>query len=180
MTGEPERIRLLRGDITRVDADAIVNAANAGLAPGGGVCGAIHFAGGPSLAAECRAIVTERGPLSAGETVMTGGGRLPARHVIHAVGPVWHGGRSGEAGTLARTYRSAIAVADAAGLTSVAFPSISTGIFGYPVELAAPVAVAAVMDALAGASHVREVTFVLFDTATYAAYGKALAAATGT
>jgi O-acetyl-ADP-ribose deacetylase len=171
----PGRISLVRGDITRVAADAIVNAANAHLAPGGGVCGAIHSAGGPSIAAECRVLVDERGPLAPGDAAATGGGRLPARYVIHAVGPVWHGGTSGEAEVLASVYRSSVAEADRLGLASIAFPSISTGIYGYPVDLAAPVALAAVRDALDVASSVREATFVLFDAATFAAFEKALA-----
>lgn len=169
------RILLEHGDITRVDADAIVNAANGHLAPGGGVSGAIHSAGGPAIAAEGRAIVELHGPLSQGEAAITGGGRLPARHVIHAVGPVWHGGHEGEPEALAAAYRSAIALADENALGSVAFPSISTGIFGYPVGAAARVAVDAVRGALADAAHVHEVRFVLFDEATYRAYEAALA-----
>jgi O-acetyl-ADP-ribose deacetylase (regulator of RNase III) len=169
-----KRIVLERGDITRQDADAIVNTANAHLAPGGGVSGAIHDAAGPSLAVEARAFVDRRGPLAPGEAAITGAGRLPARHVIHALGPVWHGGSAREADTLAAAYRNSVRLADEAGLESVAFPSISTGIFGYPVQLAAPVAVQSVRAALDVAAHVREVRFVLYDQVTFAAYEAAL------
>lgn len=170
-------IRLMLGDITQVDVDAIVNAANSRLAPGGGVSGAIHSAGGPSIAKEAAEYVREHGPVPTGEAAITTGGRLPSRHVIHAVGPVWHGGGSAEQGALASAYRRSIEIADARGLEAIAFPSISTGIYGYPLDLAAPVAVTAVRDALAHASHVREATFVLFDGHTYEAYERALAAA---
>jgi len=167
-------IRLVRGDITRVTADAIVNAANSQLAPGGGVCGAIHAAGGPTIAAEGAAWVREHGPVHTGDAAITGGGALPARFVIHAVGPVWHGGGSGEADLLARAYRACIALADAHQLRSVAFPSISTGIFGYPIDDAAPVAIGAVREALEHADSVRDVVFVLYDERTFQAYARAL------
>lgn len=167
-------LSLERGDITRVHADAIVNAANSRLAPGGGVCGAIHGAGGPSIAVECRVHADEHGLVAPGGVAVTGAGRLSARHVIHAVGPVWHGGASGEADVLASAYRHSVQAADDLGLTSIAFPSISTGIYGYPVGKAAPVALAAVADALRGARTLREVRFVLFDAVTYAAYESAL------
>lgn len=169
------RIVLERGDITRVEADAIVNASNAHLAPGGGVSGAIHSAGGPSIAAEGRKVLEERGPLQPGEAAVTGAGRLPARYVIHALGPVWHGGRRGEPEALASAYANCVGIADELGLASVAFPSISTGVFGYPVELAAPVALHAVRDALQRAEHVAEARFVLFDAATLTAYERAFA-----
>lgn len=168
-------ITLARGDITRFSADAIVNASNAQLTPGGGVSGAIHSAGGPSIAAEGREILERRGPLASGEAEATTAGRLPARYVIHALGPVWHGGGHGEAAALASAYGESIRIADELGLGSLAFPSISTGIFGYPAGLAAPVALRAVRKALASASSVSDVTFVLFDDATYRAYEQALA-----
>jgi O-acetyl-ADP-ribose deacetylase len=171
----PARILLEHGDITRVDTDAIVNASDAHLTPGGGVSGAIHAAGGPAIAAEGREIVAGRGPLVPGEAAATTGGRLPARHVIHALGPVWRDGTHGEPEALASAYRESIRIADCLSLASIAFPSISTGIFGYPVQLAAPVALRAVREALAHAVSVREVRFVLFDDATYAAYEHALA-----
>ena len=168
-------IHLVQGDITEFAADAIVNAANTRLAPGGGVCGAIHAAGGPDIARECAQWVRERGPVPTGGAAITAGGRLPVRYVIHAVGPVWHGGSAGEAGLLASAYRASIELADSHELETIAFPSISTGIFGYPVERAAPVALRTVREALASAEHVREATFVLYDRDTYAAYDKALA-----
>ncbi len=167
-------IHLTLGDITEFEADAIVNAANTHLAPGGGACGAIHAAGGPEIAREGAEYVREHGTVPTGGAAITTGGHLPARYVIHAVGPVWHGGSGGEAGMLASAYRHSIEIADARGLETIAFPSISTGIFGYPVARAAPVALRAVRDALASAEHVREATFVLYDRDTYAAYDKAL------
>lgn len=166
-------ITLLTGDITRQDTDAIVNAANKQLAPGGGVCGAIHRAGGPAIWEECERIVQQRGPLPTGQAVATTGGNMKARYVIHTVGPVWHGGRSGEAEKLASSYRESIRVADELKLKSIAFPSISTGIFGYPVELAAPVALEAVAEAVPSSEHVTEVRFVLFDQATFDVYSQA-------
>jgi O-acetyl-ADP-ribose deacetylase (regulator of RNase III) len=166
-------LAILQGDLTREATDAIVNAANSTLLGGGGVDGAIHRAGGPLILAECRRIRDERGMLPPGEAVITTGGELAARHVIHTVGPVWEGGDRGEGETLARCYRSAIALADAHGLASLAFPSISTGAFGYPVDLAAAVALGAVWDALALAQAVRSVRFVLFDGRTLDAYRRA-------
>ncbi|HSK46496.1 MAG TPA: macro domain-containing protein [Coriobacteriia bacterium] len=163
-------ITLKRGDITGEAADAIVNAANGHLLPGGGVSGAIHDAAGPDLERECSEVVRQRGSLATGEAVMTAGYDLPAAHVIHAVGPVWSGGGDSEAEALSSAYRSAIEIADEGGLNSVAFPSISTGIYGYPLGEAAPVALESVVDALGQASNVRTVTFVLYDAATYAAY----------
>jgi len=172
-------IILLTGDITQQDAGAIVNAANAQLAPGGGVCGAIHRAGGPAIWEECRALAQKRGPLPTGQAVATTGGRMKARYVIHSVGPVWHGGTSGEAEQLASCYRQSVRVADELGLESIAFPSISTGVFGYPLELAAPVALRAVAEALRSARNVKDVRFVLFDAETMKAYEAAAKAAPG-
>jgi len=169
-------IALVRGDITRVSADAIVNAANSQLARGAGVCGAIHAVGGPSIAAESAEWIRTRGAVPTGGAAITGAGRLPARFVIHAVGPVWRGGSSGEPAQLKSAYRSSIELADSQGLRSIAFPSISTGVYGYPVDEAAPIAVAAVQEALAHARTTRDVTFVLFDPPTYEAYERALAA----
>lgn len=168
-------ITLVRGDITTADTGAIVNAANAYLASGGGVSGAIHRAGGPALTEECADLSLSRGPLTTGESVITGGHDLSAAHVIHSLGPVWNGGGGGEAAALDRTYRGAVELADETGLASVAFPSISTGIFGYPLELAAPIALDALSKALERASHVREVVFVLYDEGTFAAFSAALA-----
>lgn len=167
-------ISLRRGDITTVVADAIVNAANAYLAAGGGVSGAIHKAAGPGLKDECDSLALSHGPLKPGEAVMTKGHLLPASHVIHALGPKYSADPT-DAPTLARTYSSSIELADQQSLRSVAFPSISTGIFGYPLKEAARVAIDAVSNALERASHVRDVVFVLFEDATYEAYETELA-----
>ncbi|MBI2870155.1 MAG: O-acetyl-ADP-ribose deacetylase [Candidatus Omnitrophica bacterium] len=170
-------IELVQGDITEQDVDAIVNAANSGLMGGGGVDGAIHRAGGPKILAECRKI-REKLPdgLPAGQAVMTTGGRLKARHVIHAVGPRWRGGTHGEPALLADCYTNSVKLADEKGLKSVSFPSISTGIYGYPVEKAAPVAMGAVKAFLKRAKCVAVVRFVLFDSGTYSAYAAVIAA----
>jgi O-acetyl-ADP-ribose deacetylase len=170
----PSRVELTRGDLTGQAVDAIVNAANSSLLGGGGVDGAIHRAGGPAILEECRRIAEAHGPLPAGEAVITGGGRLPARHVIHTVGPRWSGGDRGEAETLARCYRRSLALAAEHGLSSVAFPSISTGAYGYPVEQASVVALTAVADALRAGSPVRLVRFVLFSDADFEAYRRVL------
>ena len=157
-------------DITKETADAIVNAANSSLMGGGGVDGAIHRAGGPAILAECKQIVSEIGRLPAGKAVITTGGRLPARYVIHTVGPVYSSGKRGEAETLASCHRECIRLADEHEIKSLAFPAISTGAYGYPVEEAAQVAVSAVAKALHSATNVKLVRFVLFDTATLDAY----------
>ena len=157
-------IELVLGDITEQEVDAIVNAANPSLLGGGGVDGAIHRAGGPSILEECRLL----GGCAVGDVKPTSGGSLPARHVLHAVGPIWRGGAEGEAELLASCHRRAIELADELGCTSVAFPAISTGAYGYPVGLAAPVAIAAT--ALADHPSVHFVRFVFRDEATLAAY----------
>ncbi len=170
-------VRLVRGDITKETTDAIVNAANSSLLGGGGVDGAIHRAGGPQILAECREIRASRGGCPAGEAVMTSGGRLASRWVIHTVGPVWRGGDSGEPGILSACYENSLRLATEKGLSSISFPSISTGIYGYPVELAAPVALGTVARFLKGSERAPSlVRFVLFDEATYRAYLEALAA----
>jgi O-acetyl-ADP-ribose deacetylase (regulator of RNase III) len=159
-------IRTVKGDITEQNTDAIVNAANSGLRGGGGVDGAIHRAGGPAIMEECRAI----GGCKTGDAVITTGGRLKARHVIHTVGPRWSGGSRGEAELLASAYRRSLEVAEEEGLRSLAFPSISTGVYGYPVARAARIALETVMEYLKGRTGIKEVTFVLFsddDLATY-------------
>ncbi len=168
------RVELVRGDLTRETTDAIVNAANSSLMGGGGVDGAIHRGGGPAILEECRRIRAARGPLPAGEAVITGAGRLPSRHVIHTVGPVWQGGQAGEADVLARCYRSTLALAAERGLESVAFPSISTGAYGYPVDAAAAVAVAAVKDALSAPTSLGLVKWVLFSDQDLEVYRRAL------
>jgi len=167
-------LELVQGDITRETTDAIVNAANSELLPGGGVCGAIHRAGGPAIAEECRKLRADRGPVSIGHAVATSGGRLPARYVIHTVGPVWSGGASGESGALASAYRESIRVADELGLTSIAFPAISTGIFGYPLQEATRVAVETAREVLPRAKNVNTVRFVVFDDAALRIYSEVL------
>ena len=151
-------LRAQRVDITTLELDAIVNAANEALAPGGGVCGAIHRAAGPELAAACARI----GHCPTGEARITPGFRLPARYVIHAVGPVWRGGSSGEAALLAGAYRASLGLANQHGLGSIAFPAISTGIYGYPIDAATDIAVATVRTVLAAGSTVQEVVFACF------------------
>jgi len=151
------------GDITKETTEAIVNAANSSLLGGGGVDGAIHRAGGPAILAECRQIVSKIGRLPAGQAVITTGGRLSAKHVIHTVGPVYRGGEQGEAETLANCHRESIRLADEHGLTSLSFPAISTGAFGYPVSEAAHVAISTAIDALQSAKSVKLCRFILFD-----------------
>ncbi len=167
-------VDLARGDITRETVDTIVSAANSSLLGGGGVDGAIHRAGGPTILEECRKIRDARGPLPAGEAVITGAGRLPCRYVIHTVGPVWQDGRSGEPETLARCYRNSLALAAEQGLKSLAFPSISTGAYGYPVAEAAAVALGTVRDVLQAGSPLEQVRFVLFTDSDLAVYRAAL------
>jgi O-acetyl-ADP-ribose deacetylase (regulator of RNase III) len=159
-------IELVLGDITEQEVHAIVNAANPSLLGGGGVDGAIHRAGGPSILEECRQL----GGCDPGDVKPTSGGRLPARHVLHAVGPIWRGGAESEAELLASCHRRAIELADELGCASVAFPAISTGAYGYPVGLAAPVAIAATQSALADHLSVHLVRFVFRDEATLAVY----------
>jgi O-acetyl-ADP-ribose deacetylase len=160
-------------DITKETTEAIVNAANSYLLGGGGVDGAIHRAGGPSILKECSKIAAEIGQLPAGKAVLTTGGRLPAKYVIHTVGPIYRSGAGSPAKTLASCYRESIRLADDHGIQSLAFPSISTGAFGYPVHAAAGVAVEAVAEALDSATHVMRARFVLFDASTLNAYVRA-------
>jgi len=168
-------LRLVQGDITKQDVDAVVNAANSGLRGGGGVDGAIHRAGGPRIMEECRRI----GRCPTGEAVITGAGDMSARWIIHAVGPVWSGGEDGEPEKLASAYRASLARAREAGAGSVAFPSLSTGAYGYPVLAAARVALETVAEELKTHGHPLSVVFVLFDEGTLRAYETALADITG-
>jgi len=161
------RLRLVRGDITEQDTEAIVNAANSGLLGGGGVDGAIHRAGGPQIMEECRRIREKQGGCPTGQAVITGGGRLKARYVIHAVGPIWRGGNHGEDALLHDAYWNSLAIARDNGIRSLSFPSISTGAYRFPVSRAARIALAAVRDFLEGRSFPQahafdEVRFVLF------------------
>ena len=175
ITVNQAKIAVVQGDITRQATDAIVNAANSGLMGGGGVDGAIHRAGGPAILNECVQIVAKQGRLPTGQAVITTGGNLPAKYVIHTVGPVWRGGNKGEAALLESAYRESLKLAAEKKLASVSFPSISTGVYGYPVTEAARVATQAVAAFLGGAdTPVREVVFVLFDPVTYQAYSAAL------
>ena len=169
------RLSIIQGDITRQDTDAIVNAANPGLMGGSGVDGAIHRAGGPAILEECKQIVARQGRLPTGEAVITTGGNLKTRFVIHTVGPVWHGGSQGEPGLLASAYRESLKVAAENNLSSVSFPSISTGAYGYPVTEAARVAITTVASFLKeSVTSVKEVIFVLFDSSTFQSYSAAL------
>lgn len=167
------RIKLTAADITRLQVDAVVNAANSRLRPGGGVDGAIHRAAGPELAVEC----TGLGGCPTGEVRVTGGYRLPARYVIHAVGPVWQGGAAGEADLLAACYRNALAEARRLGIASMAFPAISCGVYGYPVAQAAAIAVQTVRRGLAENHSLTQVVFSCPDAAVYSAYREVLEAA---
>ena len=168
------RLSLIQGDITKQETDAIVNAANPSLMGGGGVDGAIHRAGGPAILEECKRIRAERGPLPTGRAVITTGGNLKARYVIHTVGPVWHGGGGGEPELLASAYRESLKLAVENRLNSVSFPSISTGAYGYPVDLASQVALRAVISFLEENTSLKEVFFVLFDVSAYETYSQTL------
>ena len=172
MTGAAHgsRIALHLGDITALDVDAIVNAANASLLGGGGVDGAIHRAAGPELLAACRAL----GGCATGRAKITRGFRLRARHVIHAVGPVWRGGGAGEDELLASCYQSALALAAEHAIRSIAFSAISTGVYGFPRERAARIAVACVSDGLASEPKIERAIFCCFDRATFDHYGAIL------
>ena len=169
-------LKLATGDITRVAADAIVNAANSALAGGGGVDGAIHRAGGPSIMAELDQIRARIGRCPTGSAVATAAGALPARYVFHAVGPVYRDGQHGEPELLASCYRTCFDLAEEHGARSISFPAISTGVYGYPLPEAAAIAVRAVARQLERAEcAVQEAVFVLFDRRSYDAFAQALA-----
>jgi len=165
------QIEIRQADITRLEVDAIVNAANEQLAAGAGVCGAIHRAAGPELLAECRKL----GGCPTGEARITGAYRLSARHVIHAVGPVWRGGGHGEDRQLASCYRNSIRLAEEHRLASIAFPAISCGVYGYPLDAAAAIAIEATLLALGDCSHLQRVVFACFDVEVETALREALA-----
>jgi O-acetyl-ADP-ribose deacetylase (regulator of RNase III) len=169
------KTELLRGDITSLEIDAIVNAANSGLMGGGGVDGAIHRAAGPELLAECARIAGERrhipgGPCPAGDAVITAGYRLKAKYVIHTVGPVWRGGGRGEPELLASCYRKSLLLAEERGLKGVAFPNISTGVYGYPRDKAALIAVETVQKTLKETPGLERIVFVCFDEENFRLY----------
>jgi O-acetyl-ADP-ribose deacetylase (regulator of RNase III) len=161
-----EKIEIIQADITKLDLDAIVNAANSSLLGGGGVDGAIHRAAGPELLAECRTL----NGCPTGEAKITGGYRLPARHVIHTVGPVWHGGAKGEPELLASCYRRSFQLAHDNGLTSIAFPAISCGVFGYPLDKACAIALSETKEALERYPEITRVVFALFGAEALGVY----------
>jgi len=170
-----EHLQVVHGDITRMEVDAIVNAANSELLGGGGVDGAIHGRGGPAIREACKEIRDKKGGCPTGEAVITTGGLLPAPYVIHAVGPVWQGGSKDEDALLANAYRNSIKRAAERNLRTLAFPNISTGIYGFPRERAVDIAIAAVREALREAPTVEQVTFVCFDDENYRLYRERLA-----
>lgn len=165
-----QRIQLIRGDITKLSVDAIVNAANSSLMGGGGVDGAIHRAGGPRILEECKAIVARQGRCETGRAVITTGGNLPARFIIHTVGPVWRGGNHHESRLLGDAYRNSLKLAVENKLATVAFPNISTGVYGYPKDEAAEIAITTVIAFLRDEPSLTMVTFVCFDEENYERY----------
>ena len=175
VTVNKTKVSIVQGDIIEQATDAIVNAANPSLMGGGGVDGAIHQAGGPAILEECKKIIAQQGRLPTGKAVITTGGNLKARYVIHTVGPVWHGGEGNEAELLRSAYYECLKLATENRLTGISFPSISTGAYGYPVDEAAGVAVSTVVSFLKEQpTSVEHVVFVLFDSRTYRSYCSAL------
>ncbi len=165
-----EKIFLLKGDITRLEVDAIVNAANSSLMGGGGVDGAIHRAGGPAILDDCRKIIAKQGSCKTGEAVITTAGNLPAKFVIHTVGPVWNNGKNNESDKLSKCYKNSLALACQHAINSIAFPNISTGIYGYPKKEAAGIAIQTVTDFLSTNQYVIDIHFVCFDEENYFIY----------
>ena len=166
-----KNVEILTGDITKIKVDVIVNAANSGLMGGGGVDGAIHRYGGPDILAACKEYRAVNPPLPTGEAIITCAGNLPARSVIHTVGPVWNGGKSGEAELLASAYRNSLYLADENGFCSIAFPAISTGIFGYPLELATGIVKEVFVNTLARLNNILLVKLVVFSEEDFKVYG---------
>jgi len=167
-------IELVQGDITKISADAIVNAANTSLLGGGGVDGAIHRAGGPAILEECRKIVARQGGCKTGEAVITAAGKLNAKYVIHTVGPVWNGGRNNEAEKLASCYNNSLKLAVAHNCLTIAFPCISTGIYGYPIDQASRIAVQTISEFLLHTERIERVLIVCFDEINYQAIKREL------
>ena len=172
------KIKIIKGDITKENVDAIVNAANSSLLGGGGVDGAIHRAGGNKILEECKSIVSKIGQLKTGEAVITSGGNLKAKYVIHTVGPIWHGGHNNEEALLFNCYKNSVKLACENNIKTVAFPNISTGVYGYPKDLAAKVAYNAVKESLIEYKNIEEVRFVCFDEYNYKLYQDLLSADT--
>ena len=166
------RISLIQGDITKIEVDAIVNAANSSLMGGGGVDGAIHRAGGPAILKECREIIARQGRCETGQAVITSGGNLPAKYVIHTVGPVWNGGNNHEIQLLESAYLNSLKLAIEKGLGIIAFPNISTGIYGFPKEKAAQIAIDTVTRFLSENPQISKVYFVCFDQENYELYNQ--------
>lgn len=174
MSSHTNRISLIQGDITKLKVDAIVNAANSSLMGGGGVDGAIHRAGGPAILEECRQIIAWQGRCETGDAVITTGGNLSSRFVIHTVGPVWHGGNSNEDNLLENAYSNSLQLALENGVETIAFPNISTGIYGFPKERAAEIAIKTVAKFLSENEQIKQVYFVCFDQENYELYKAAL------
>lgn len=166
------RISVIQGDITKMEVDAIVNAANSSLMGGGGVDGAIHRAGGSTILAECREIVARQGSCGTGQAVITSGGKLSSRYVIHTVGPVWHGGNNNEANLLHNAYLNSLKSAVENGVETIAFPNISTGVYGFPKGNAAKIAIETVTEFLLENDQIKQVYFVCFDQENYELYQK--------
>ena len=168
------RIQLIFGDITKLEVDVIVNAANSSLMGGVGVDGAIHRAGGPIILAECREIVARQGRCETGQAVITSGGNLPLKYVIHSVGPVWHGGNNNEVQLLGNAYLNSLKLAVKNGIKTIAFPNISTGVYGFPKGKAAEIAIETVTQFLSENDQIRNVYFVCFDQENYELYNQLL------
>lgn len=165
-----KRIKLIKGDITKLDVDAVVNAANSSLRGGGGVDGAIHRAAGPKLHEDCMRIILKQGTCDPGESVITSAGNMPSRYVIHTVGPVWHGGGQDEEQILRQAYVNSLELASDFGLKTIAFPNISTGIYGFPKDKAAETAIDAVNNYLQVNESIQQVTFCCFDDENFEIY----------